>query len=160
MLNYSKRRKKSLNPDKLATSVETPVSELICFDMKMSSILRDSGPIHAKEMPFFLSLLDDVVNRWYGAIGQMNQKIYSSYHEDVGLIASLRFSFDKFLRCDDENTFVIRKELYEICHAVIKIVDKMANVFSGPVELKDFYHNINSRLLGTLEAIPEGKHGW
>jgi hypothetical protein len=148
-----------LNHDNLST-VETPVSELLCTDMKMSSILRDSGPLHAKEMPFFLTLLDDVINRWYSAIGPMNKGIYSSYHEDVGLVSTLRFTFDKFLICDDEETFVIRKELYDICHSVIKVIDKMANVFSGPVELKDFYHNISSRLLGTLESIPVGEHGW
>jgi hypothetical protein len=148
-----------LNHDKLST-VETPVSELLCADLKMSSILRDSGPLHAKEMPFFMSLLDDVINRWYSAIGQMNKGIYSSYHEDIGLVSTLRFTFDKFLRCDDEGTFPIRKELYDVCHLVIKVIDKMANVFSGPDELRDFYHNISSRLLGTLESIPEGENGW
>ena len=138
----------------------TPVSELLCMDVKMSTILRDSGAVHRKEMPFFLSLLEDVINRWYVAIGKMNPGIYSSYHHDVGLVMALRASFDKFNRCDDEGTFLIRRDLYYLAQDLVEVFDKMANVFSGPEQLKVFYHNLNSRMLGTLEAIPEGRNGW
>jgi len=137
-----------------------PVSHLMCQDLKMGTILVEQGPLNRKEVRFFISLLEDVVKRWYSAIGRMNKAVYSTYAENTGLLYNLEDTFEKVLECDTEDIFNRRVELYNAIQDFISMVDGFAEVFSGPKELKHFYFNINSRLVATTEIMLEGKYGW
>ena len=138
----------------------TPVTTLMCEDLRLSTILTDTGPIHKKEMQMFLGLVEDAVNRWYSALGKLRPSIYFNYNEHVGLVSHLNFLFGKASVVDDEEIFAIRRELHETLHEFYHMVDHLADVFTGPRELREFYFNINSRLMSTSETLLEGKNGW
>ena len=138
----------------------TPVTTLMCEDLRLSSILTDAGPIHKKEMQLFLSLVEDVINRWYSALGKIRPGVYHGYHDDIGMLSNLNYLFGKITRVDDESIFALRKKLHTALEDFYKVIDHMAEVFTGPQPLKEFYFNINSRLMSTTEAILEGKNGW
>ena len=138
----------------------TPVTTLMCEDLRLSSILTDIGPIHKKEMQLFLSLVEDVVNRWYSALGKIRPGVYHSYNEDIGVVSNLHYLFSKITTVDDEEIFIIRNKLHTALEDFYKVIDHMAEVFTGPQPLKEFYFNINSRLMSTTETILEGKNGW
>ena len=138
----------------------TPVTTLMCEDLRLSSILTDTGPIHKKEMQLFLSLVEDVVNRWYSALGKIRPSVYHGYNDDIGILSNLNHLFGKITSVDDETIFTLRNELHNSLEQFYKVIDHMADVFTGPQPLKEFYFNINSRLMSTTETILEGKHGW
>ena len=73
--------------------VMVPVADLMCIDLRMSSLLRDTRPVHRKEMPLFLTLLEDVIERWYTAVGTMNPAIYEKYNEHSQVLRELSESF-------------------------------------------------------------------
>ena len=92
------------------SSCNTPVVSLMGGDLKMSSILTDSGPLHKKEVGLFLELLETIVNRWYVAIGKMIDNIYSNYHSSIGTVHNLQDYFGFLIENDDETIFLYRKK--------------------------------------------------
>ena len=138
----------------------TPVTTLMCEDLRLSSILTDTGPIHKKEMQLFLSLVEDVMNRWYSALGKIRPNVYYGYNEDIGTLSNLNHLFTKVSTIDDESIFDVRRQLHSFLEDFYKIIDHMAEVFTGPQPLKECSFNINSRLMSTTETILEGKNGW
>ena len=92
----------AINP----SSCDTPIANLMGEDLKLSTILTDSGPLHKKEVGLFLDLLETVVNRWYAAIGRMNENIYSNYHSSIGVVHNLQDYFKFLIELDDETIFL------------------------------------------------------
>lgn len=142
------------------SSCDTPVNSLMGSDLKMSSILTDSGPLHKKEVGLFLDSLETIVNRWYNAIGRMNENIYANYHNSVGLVHNLQDYFKYLIENDDETIFLYRRKLHRTLDEFSMLMDNFAEIFTGPPQLKEFYFNLHSRLLSTTEIMMEGKHGW
>lgn len=142
------------------SSCDTPVARLMGDDLKMSSLLVDSGPLHKREVSLFLDLLEVVVNRWYTAIGKMNENIYGNYNSNIGLIHNLQDYFKFIIENDDESVFNYRKKLHRSLDDFSMLMDNFAEIFTGPPQLKEFYFNLHSRLLSTTEIMMEGKHGW
>jgi len=137
-----------------------PVSELMCIDLRMASLLRETRPIHRKEMPLFLTLLEDVVERWYTAVGAMNPLIYEQYNEHIKLVKELSDSFSRVSDDDTSGVFEERQKLGITMERFFELMDCFAEVFTSPRELREFYYNISSRMRLTIEAMTEGKHGW
>lgn len=144
----------------IGPTLMVPVSNLMCIDLRMSSLLRENTPIHRKEMPLFLSLLDDVIDRWYTAVGGMNPLIYEQYHIHAKLITDLTECFSKVSDDDSANLFLERQRLSDLLGDFHELMDSFAEVFTAPRELRDFYYNISSRLKLTAEIMMEGEYGW
>ena len=137
-----------------------PVSTLMCVDLRMASLLRDTRPVHRKELPLFLSLLDDVVDRWYEAVGAMNPVIYEQYNDHTSAVKDLQESFKKVSDDDSEGVFEERQRLGVSIDRLYELMDCFAEGITSPIELREFYYNISSRIRLTVDAITEGKHGW
>ena len=137
-----------------------PVADLMCIDLRMSSLLRDTRPVHRKEMPLFLTLLEDVIERWYTAVGTMNPAIYEKYNEHSQVLRELSESFSRVSDDDTGNVFEERQRLGVNIERFYELMDSFAEAFTSPTELREFYYNISSRIRLTVEAMMEGKHGW
>lgn len=137
-----------------------PVADLMCIDLRMASILRDTRPVHRKEMPLFLTLLEDVIERWYTAVGTMNPAIYEKYSEHSQVLRELSESFSRVSDDDTANVFEERQYLGTNIARFYELMDGFAEAFTSPKELREFYYNINSRIRLTVEAMMEGEHGW
>ena len=140
--------------------VMVPVADLMCIDLRMSSLLRDTSPVHSKEMPLFLTLLEDVIERWYTAVGTMNPAIYEKYNEHSQVLRELSESFSRVSDDDTGNVFEERQRLGVNIERFYELMDSFAEAFTSPTELREFYYNISSRIRLTVEAMMEGKHGW
>ena len=140
--------------------VMVPVAALMCIDLRMSSLLRDTRPVHRKEMPLFLTLLEDVIERWYTAVGTMNPAIYEKYNEHSQVLRELSESFSRVSDDDTGNVFEERQRLGVNIERFYELMDSFAEAFTSPTELREFYYNISSRIRLTVEAMMEGKHGW
>ncbi len=140
--------------------VMVPVADLMCIDLRMSSLLRDTRPVHRKEMPLFLTLLEDVIERWYTAVGTMNPAIYEKYNEHSQVLRELSESFSRVSDDDTGNVFEERQRLGVNIERFYELMDSFAEAFTSPTELREFYYNISSRIRLTVEAMMEGKHGW
>ena len=140
--------------------VMVPVADLMCIDLRMSSLLRDTRPVHRKEMPLFLTLLEDVIERWYTAVGTMNPAIYEKYNEHSQALRELSESFSRVSDDDTGNVFEERQRLGVNIERFYELMDSFAEAFTSPTELREFYYNISSRIRLTVEAMMEGKHGW
>ena len=140
--------------------VMVPVADLMCIDLRMSSLLRDTRPVHRKEMPLFLTLLEDVIERWYTAVGTMNPAIYEKYNEHSQVLRELSESFSRVSDDDTGNVFEERQRLGVNIERFYELMDGFAEAFTSPTELREFYYNISSRIRLTVEAMMEGKHGW
>jgi len=142
------------------SSCDTPVMNLMGGDLKMSTLLTDTGPLHKREVSLFLDLLEIIVNRWYTAIGKMNENIYGNYNSSIGLVHNLQDYFKFLIENDDATIFEYRKKLHSSLEDFSVLMDNFSEIFTGPVQLKEFYFNLHSRLLSTTEIMMEGKHGW
>ena len=140
--------------------IMVPIADLMCIDLRMSSLLRDTRPIHRKEMPLFLTLLEDVIERWYTAVGGMNPAIYEKYNEHSQVLRELTESFSRVSDDDTAHVFEERERLGINIESFYNLMDAFADSFTGPKELREFYYNINSRIRLTIEAMMEGEHGW
>ena len=140
--------------------VMVPVADLMCIDLRMSSLLRDTRPVHRKEMPLFLTFLEDVIERWYTAVGTMNPAIYEKYNEHSQVLRELSESFSRVSDDDTGNVFEERRRLGGNIERCYELMDSFAEAFTSPTELREFYYNISSRIRLTVEAMMEGKHGW
>lgn len=137
-----------------------PVHKLMCKDVRLSGILTEDRPIHRKEMRVFLSLMHELVDRWYGAVGPMNHDIANlrSYHME--LIHDLEDCFNKLIEDDTEDVLENRYHFAMVFDAVGDMLLSFSSVFAGPNELITFYSKVLNRLESTVSIIPEGKHGW
>lgn len=144
----------------LDSEMQVPVNILMCGDVRMSSLLRERRPVHRRELPLFLSLLDDVVDRWYDALGKMNPAIFESYDSHSKLVRELQCVFREVSENDSSSAFEVRARLGDLIADFDTMMDSFAGAFMGPQELREFYYNISSRIKLTTECIMEGSHGW
>ena len=141
-------------------SFRAPVQSLMCSDVRMSGLLTEARPIHRKEMPLFLSILHEVVDRWYEAVGRMNPDIYASYEFHANLVKAIQESYDVIANDDSSNVFSERENLGRLMENFSEMLGSFSRAFTAPPELKRFYHDILKRVDMTNEVILEGKHGW
>ncbi len=111
-------------------------------------------------MPLFLSLLDEVVDRWYTAVGRMNPVIYDKYKQHSDIVTEMQLCFDRILDDDTSSVLATRSELSELLGQFDEMMNNFAEVFSYPMELREFYYNISSRLKLTTDSMWEGTYGW
>lgn len=140
--------------------LHVPVSKLVCEDVRMSSLLTDERPIHRKEMPLFLSIMDEVIDRWYEAVGSMNPDIYATYKFHTELLDSVKRGYDTISNDDTGSVFTERMKLSDLMDAFSDMLISFSEAFTGPPELKSFYHKVWARMNITNSIIMEGKHGW
>ena len=139
---------------------EVPVHRLMCRDVRMSGILTEDRPLHIKEMKLFLSLLHEVVDRWYEAVGPMNPEIASTQVLHTGLVSELQQSYMIIMEDDTEGALMERERLDFLFHKFSDMLKSFAAVFAAPMELITFYRKILKRLELTHEVITEGEYGW
>ena len=139
---------------------EVPVHRLMCKDVRMNGILTEARPLHLKEMKLFLSLLDEVVDRWYEAVGPVNPEIAASHGLHNGLVQELKVSYQVIMEDDTENSLIERERLDFLFLKFSDMLSSFASVFASPTELITFYRDIVMRLELTHDIIPEGKYGW
>jgi len=139
---------------------EVPVHRLMCKDVRMNGILTESRPLHIKEISLFLSLLDEVVDRWYEAVGPVNPDIASSQLLHLGLVTELKTSYNIIMEDDTEVGLEERERLNFLFLKFSEMLQSFSSVFASPVELIKFYRDIVRRLELTHDIIPEGQHGW
>jgi|8_EtaG_2_1085327.scaffolds.fasta_scaffold73028_2 hypothetical protein len=144
----------------LGSKVQVPVNTLMCSDVRMSSLLRETRPVHRRELPLVLSLLDDVIDRWYDAIGSMNPAIYETYRANTDTVRHLQECFAEVAEDDSPSVFDTRARLGDLIEDFDSLMETLAAAFMGPRELREFYYNISSRMRLTAECIMEGTHGW
>lgn len=137
-----------------------PVHRLMCKDVRMYSLLTEDRPIHRKEMKMFLSLLHEVVDRWYSAVGPMNPDIASLHNYHIEMVDDLEDCFRELVEDDTETVFETRLFFASVIDAIKDMLRQFSSVFAGPVELQKFYHSISNRIELTIAIIPEGEHGW
>lgn len=137
-----------------------PVHKLMCKDVRLSGMLSEDRPIHRKEMRVFLSLLHELVDRWYAAVGPMNNDISALRGYHIELIHDLEDCFNKLIEDDTEDVLENRHHFAMVFDAVGDMLHSFSSVFAGPNELITFYSRVLSRLEKTVTIIPEGKHGW
>jgi len=137
-----------------------PVHRLMCKDVRLSSMLTENRPIHRREMKVFLSLLHEVVDRWYSAVAPLNPDIAAlrGYHTE--LVHELESFFLSLMDNDTEGVFDERRSFAIAFDSVADMLVSFSSVFSGPTELIRFYSLILRRLEKTIHIIPEGEHGW
>tara|TARA_S200000501_G_C20611802_1_gene650645 strand:- start:90 stop:461 length:372 start_codon:yes stop_codon:yes gene_type:complete len=123
-------------------------------------MLSEDRPIHRKEMRVFLSLLHELVDRWYAAVGPMNNEISALRGYHIELIHDLEDCFNKLIEDDTEDVLENRHHFAMVFDAVGDMLLSFSSVFAGPNELITFYSRVLSRLEKTVTIIPEGKHGW
>ena len=139
---------------------EVPVHRLMCKDVRMSSILSENRPLHIKEIKLYLSLLSEVVDRWYEAVGPMNPEIAANQGLHQGLVHELKDSYLRIIDDDTEDVFMERERLDYLFHKFSEMLDSFSSVFASPVELITFYRDIVRRLDLTHDIMMEGKYGW
>ena len=139
---------------------EVPVHRLMCKDVRMNGILTEARPLHIKEMRLFLSLLDEVVDRWYEAVGPVNPDIAESQVLHHGLVSELKTSYHIIMEDDTERGLEERERLDFLFLKFSDMLQSFSTVFASPTELITFYRNIVRRLELTHDIIPEGQHGW
>jgi len=139
---------------------EVPVHRLMCKDIRMNGILTEDRPLHIKEIKLYLSLLGEVVDRWYEAVGPMNPEIASNQTLHQGLVHELKDSYLRLIDDDTEEVFHERGRLDFLFHKFSDMLQSFSSVFASPIELITFYRNIVRRLEMTHEIILEGKYGW
>jgi|TARA_R110000824_G_scaffold101736_6_gene241647 hypothetical protein len=139
---------------------EVPVQKLMCSDVKMGSILTEPRPIHRKEMPLFLSLLNEVIERWYEGIGPMNTDIYATYNFHTELLQQIRESYEIIANDDSPSVFRERERLGTLMESFSDMLQSFAEVFVSPEQLKGFYYKILKRVNMTNNIILEGEYGW
>ena len=144
----------------LGGNAQVPVATLMCRDVRMSSLLHEPRPVHIRELPLFLTLLDDVVDRWYDAIGSMNPAIYETYRLHADTVQNLQECFRDVAEDDSPSTFDARVKLGELIEEFDNMMNSFAAAFMGPRELREFYFNISSRVKLTTDCVMEGTHGW
>jgi len=139
---------------------EVPVHRLMCKDVRMNGILTEARPLHIKEMRLFLSLLDEVVDRWYEAVGPVNPEIAASQVLHLGLVHELKTSYRIIMEDDTEIGLGERERLDFLYHKFSEMLKSFSSVFASPTELITFYRDIVRRLELTHDIIPEGQYGW
>ena len=144
----------------LGAEIQVPVSRLMCQDVRMASLLSEPRPIHRGELPLFLSLLDTVLDRWYNAVGAMNPAIYENYQENAKTVSSMQSCFSQIAEDDSHEVFAVRENLGQLIKDFDRLMDNLAEVFTAPQQLREFYYNISSRLKLTVESIEVGNDGW
>ena len=144
----------------VGTEMQVPVALLMCHDVRMSSLLGESRPIHRRELPLFLSLLDSVLDRWYNAVGNMNPAVYESYQSHAKIVSDIQRCFSQIADDDSPSVFDARVELGVLIEDFDHLMDSFAEVFTAPKELREFYYNISSRMKLTADSIMGGQDGW
>jgi len=139
---------------------EVPVHRLMCKDVRMSGILTENRPLHIKEIKLFLSLLSEVVDRWYEAVGPMNPEIAANQTLHQGLVQELSSSYLRIIDDDTEAVFIERERLDFLFLKFTEMLKSFSSVFASPIELITFYRSIVHRLELTHDIIMEGEHGW
>ena len=139
---------------------EVPVHRLMCKDVGMNGILTEARPLHIKEMRLFLSLLDEVVDRWYEAVGPVNPEIAASQVLHLGLVNELKTSYRIIMEDDTERGLEARERLDFLYHKFSEMLQSFSSVLASPTELITFYRDIVRRLELTHDIIPEGQYGW
>ena len=139
---------------------EVPVHRLMCRDVRMNGILSEPRPLHIKEIRLFLSLLSEVVDRWYEAVGPMNPEIAISQVAHQDLIQELERCYHRIIEDDTEEGLLARERLDFLFHKFSDMIQSFASVFASPMELITFYRDIVRRLELTHDIITEGQYGW
>ena len=139
---------------------EVPVHRLMCKDVRMGGILTENRALHIKEIKLFLTLLNEVVDRWYEAVGPMNPEIAANQALHQGLVLELKDSYLRIIDDDTEDVFLERVRLDFLFHKFSDMLQSFSSVFASPIELITFYRDIVRRLEMTHEIILEGEYGW
>jgi len=139
---------------------EVPVHRLMCKDVRMSGILTENRPLHIKEIKLFLSLLSEVVDRWYEAVGPMNPEIAANQALHQGLVQELKDSYLRIIDDDTEEVFIERERLDFLFLKFTEMLKSFSSVFASPIELIAFYRDIVRRLELTHDIMLEGEYGW
>ena len=132
---------------------------LTCDDIGHIGILRDRGAMNDVELGLFLSLMRDVLDRWYETIGEYGPPVYARYHEHRLLLDDVIEQFDK-IQTEDEpkEAFRYRRRLRTSLDRFKALCDELAMPFSSPHYVREFYMNLHRRLIGTYERIVDGEN--
>jgi hypothetical protein len=139
---------------------DVPVHRLMCKDVRMHQILTEPRPLHYKEMRLFLTLLAEVVDRWYEAVGPMNPEIASSQDDHQALVGDLKAAYLMLMDDDTGEGYMERERLDFLFHRFSDMIRSFSSVFSSPFSLIAFYRDIVRRLELTHDIVLEGSHGW
>lgn len=137
-----------------------PVTSLMCEDVPHNEVFIKMGAMGYDELQTFFALLPIMLGRWYDAIAHLAPSIRERYDEAEQLIGDLHVAFVEVLEDDGPDAFDKRAVLRDEMERFSYMIENLAGAFTGPSELREFYFNINSRLMATSEAIMRGTHGW
>lgn len=134
-----------------------PVQDLMCIDMPTAHILTDEGPLSEEEVPIFFNTLQASVSVWASFLARIAtcpDGWADSRHE---FIAMMRETLEEVYSNDDpEESWPLRQRLALMIDQFDKMADEMARPFTGPQSIRQFYHNLASRVRATFEYIVEG----
>tara|TARA_R100000152_G_C6584105_1_gene46916 strand:- start:28 stop:483 length:456 start_codon:yes stop_codon:yes gene_type:complete len=137
--------------------VGIPVSDLMCVDMPSSHILTEEGPLTEEEVPIFFNTLQASVSVWANFLARIAtcpEGWADSRHE---FIAMLRDGVEEVYSNDDPmQAWPLRQKLALMIDQFDQMCDEMARPFTGPATIRQFYHNLASRVRATFEYILNG----
>ena len=137
--------------------VGIPVQDVMCIDMPEAYILTDEGPIMEEDVAVFFNTLQASVSVWANFLARIAtcpEGWVDSRHE---FIAMLRDGIEEVYSNDDpEESWPLRQRLALMIDQFDQMADEMARPFTGPQSIRQFYHNLASRVRATFEYIIEG----
>ena len=137
--------------------VGIPVADLMCVDLPSSHMLIEEGHLLIEELPEFINALQASVSVWANFLARIADCPVGwsdSRHEFVSMLGE---SLEEVYENDDpETAWPQRQKLALMIDQFDEMADEMARPFTGPHTIRQFYHNLASRVRATFEYILNG----
>tara|TARA_R110002020_G_scaffold14091_1_gene50102 strand:+ start:13538 stop:13969 length:432 start_codon:yes stop_codon:yes gene_type:complete len=137
--------------------VGIPVSDLMCVDMPSAYLLQEEGALEMDEIPEFFNTVQAAVSVWADFLGRITHSRNDwaePRHEFVSMLGEV---LEEVYDNDDPVTaWPLRQKLALMIDQFDEMADEMARPFTGPETVRNFYHNLGSRVRATFELVLHG----
>jgi hypothetical protein len=136
------------------TYVSIPIADLMCVDMPSAEVLTEEGAIHENDVSVFFNTLQASVSVWTDLVERITPCPDGWADSRHQFIALMRDVMEEAISNDDpEEAWPLRQRLALMVNQFDGMMDDMARPFTGPDNIRDFYHNMASRVRATFEEI-------
>ena len=138
--------------------VGIPVSELMCVDLPTAYVLTDEGALSENELDVFFNTLQVSVGVWADFLTRITESPENwaqPRHEFVDMLQETMYQV--FQEDDPMLAWPLRQKLAMMIDQFDEMADEMVRPFTGPHTIRDFYHNLASRVRATFEEIMNGE---
>ena len=138
--------------------VGIPVADLVGLDMPTVHLLHDDGALEMEDIPEFFNAVQAAISVWadfLGRITKCSDGWAAPRQEFVNMIADALL--DVYEDDDPITAWPRRQQLALMIDQFDSMVDEMARPFTGPDSVRNFYHNLGSRVRATFELVLHGR---